>query len=112
MTVAQITPPAPRTDALADHAYCLPVVRELPPRPPTPPATAPGDDLARRRQRPDARDALGLHPPAAAGVTSPAVLEFGILGPLEVRADGRAVALGGAKPRAVLAVLRCTPISR
>ena len=30
MTVAQITPPAPRTDALADHAYCLPVVRELP----------------------------------------------------------------------------------
>ena len=34
-----------------------------------------------------------------------AVMEFGILGPLEVRADGRAVALGGAKPRAVLAVL-------
>ena len=30
MTVAQITPPAPRTDALAAHAYCLPVVRELP----------------------------------------------------------------------------------
>ena len=29
MTVAQITPPAPRTDALADHAYCVPVVREL-----------------------------------------------------------------------------------
>ena len=30
MTVAQITPPAPRADALAAHAYCLPVVRELP----------------------------------------------------------------------------------
>jgi len=30
MTVAQITSPAPRTDALAAHAYCLPVVRELP----------------------------------------------------------------------------------
>jgi hypothetical protein len=29
MTVAQITPPAPRADALAAHAYCLPVVREL-----------------------------------------------------------------------------------
>jgi hypothetical protein len=29
MTVAQITPPAPRTEAVA-HAYCLPVVRELP----------------------------------------------------------------------------------
>ena len=32
-------------------------------------------------------------------------MEFSILGPLEVRADGRAVALGGVKPRAVLAVL-------
>ena len=32
-------------------------------------------------------------------------MEFGILGPLEVRADGRAVPLGGTKPRAVLAVL-------
>jgi predicted ATPase/DNA-binding SARP family transcriptional activator len=32
-------------------------------------------------------------------------MEFGILGPLEVRAHGRAVPLGGAKPRAVLAVL-------
>ena len=31
--------------------------------------------------------------------------EFRILGPLEVRADGRAVQLGGARPRAVLAVL-------
>ena len=30
MTVAQITAPAPRTDAVAGHAYCLPVVRELP----------------------------------------------------------------------------------
>src|SRR3954454_1489947 len=29
MTVSQITPPAPRADALAAHAYCLPVVREL-----------------------------------------------------------------------------------
>ena len=34
-----------------------------------------------------------------------AVLEFGILGPLEVRADGRPVQLGGARPRAVFAVL-------
>ena len=33
------------------------------------------------------------------------VMEFGILGPLEVRADGRVVELGGVKPRAVLAVL-------
>jgi predicted ATPase/DNA-binding SARP family transcriptional activator len=32
-------------------------------------------------------------------------MEFGILGPLEVRADGRAVQLGGARPRAVFAVL-------
>src|SRR5215210_8506795 len=32
-------------------------------------------------------------------------MQFGILGPLEVRADGRTVALGGAKPRAVFAVL-------
>ena len=30
MTVAQITPPAPRTAAVAGHAYCLPVVREFP----------------------------------------------------------------------------------
>jgi predicted ATPase/DNA-binding SARP family transcriptional activator len=32
-------------------------------------------------------------------------MEFGILGPLEVRAEGRTVALGGARPRAVFAVL-------
>jgi hypothetical protein len=37
MTVAQVTPPAPRPDALAEHAYCLPVVRELP-VPPADPA--------------------------------------------------------------------------
>jgi hypothetical protein len=30
MTVAQITPPAPRTEAVPAHAYSLPVVRELP----------------------------------------------------------------------------------
>ncbi len=34
MTAAQISPPAPRTDAVAvfvaGHAYCIPVVRELP----------------------------------------------------------------------------------
>jgi len=30
MTVAEITPPTPRTDAHAGPAYCLPVVRELP----------------------------------------------------------------------------------
>ena len=30
MTVVQLTPPAPRTDALAAHSYGLPVVRELP----------------------------------------------------------------------------------
>jgi DNA-binding SARP family transcriptional activator len=34
-----------------------------------------------------------------------AVMQFGILGPLEVRADGRSVPLGGAKPRAALALL-------
>src|SRR3954454_15363730 len=32
-------------------------------------------------------------------------MEFGILGALEVRADGRAVDLGGPKPRALLTVL-------
>src|SRR4051795_4017419 len=32
-------------------------------------------------------------------------MELGILGPLEVRAAGRTVALGGARPRAVFAVL-------
>src|SRR4051794_20873478 len=32
-------------------------------------------------------------------------MEFGILGALEVRADGRTVELGGPKPRALLAVL-------
>src|SRR4051794_35200300 len=32
-------------------------------------------------------------------------MEFGILGPLEVRVDGRTVAFGGARPRAVFAVL-------
>jgi hypothetical protein len=30
MTVAQITPPTSRIEAVAGHAYCLPVVRELP----------------------------------------------------------------------------------
>ena len=30
MTVAQITPPASRIEAVAGHVYCLPVVRELP----------------------------------------------------------------------------------
>ena len=33
------------------------------------------------------------------------MLEFGILGPLEVRADGRPVQLGGARPRAIFAML-------
>jgi DNA-binding SARP family transcriptional activator len=32
-------------------------------------------------------------------------MEFSILGPLEVRAGGRAVVLGGTKPQALLAVL-------
>src|SRR5919199_1613229 len=32
-------------------------------------------------------------------------MQFSILGPLEVRADGHTPALGGPKPRAVLAVL-------
>ena len=32
-------------------------------------------------------------------------MEFRVLGPIEVRVDGRVVALGGPKPRAVLAVL-------
>src|SRR3954452_15654000 len=36
-------------------------------------------------------------------------MEFGILGPLDVRADGRTVALGGARPRAVFAVLALHP---
>jgi predicted ATPase/DNA-binding SARP family transcriptional activator len=41
-------------------------------------------------------------------------MEFAILGPLEVRRDGRVVALGGAKPRTLLAVLLLhanTPVS-
>jgi DNA-binding SARP family transcriptional activator len=33
------------------------------------------------------------------------IMEFSILGPLEVRRDGRPIALGGRKQRAVLAVL-------
>src|ERR687889_2475040 len=32
-------------------------------------------------------------------------MDFSILGPLEARADGRPVALGGAKPRGLLALL-------
>lgn len=36
---------------------------------------------------------------------SAAVVEIGVLGPLEVRVDGREVALGGAKQRALLAIL-------
>ena len=42
---------------------------------------------------------------SARGNVRRAVIEFRILGPLEVRADGRAIELGGVKPRAVLAVL-------
>ena len=33
------------------------------------------------------------------------MLEFSVLGPLEVRADGQPLALGGAKRRALLALL-------
>ena len=36
-------------------------------------------------------------------------MEFGILGPLEVRANGRALELGGPKPRALLTVLALHP---
>ena len=36
-------------------------------------------------------------------------MDFSILGPLEVRADGRSVSLGGTKPRALLAVLLLHP---
>jgi hypothetical protein len=39
MTGAQLSPPAPRTDALAVDASCLPVVREAP----APVAGCPGD---------------------------------------------------------------------
>src|SRR4051794_19323601 len=35
----------------------------------------------------------------------PASIEFRVLGPLEVLVDGRAVAIGGPKPRALLALL-------
>jgi hypothetical protein len=38
MTAAQISSAAPRAEAVAGHAYCLPVVRELPL-----PAADPGD---------------------------------------------------------------------
>jgi DNA-binding SARP family transcriptional activator len=37
------------------------------------------------------------------------MMEFGVLGPLEVRRDGRAVPLAGGKPRAVLALLLLHP---
>ncbi len=30
MTAAQISPPASLREAVAGHAYCIPVVRELP----------------------------------------------------------------------------------
>jgi hypothetical protein len=30
MTAAEISPSSPRTEAVAGHAYCIPVVRELP----------------------------------------------------------------------------------
>src|SRR5216683_1587082 len=36
-------------------------------------------------------------------------MEFGILGPLEVRADGKIVRLGGAKQRMLLAALLLEP---
>ena len=36
-------------------------------------------------------------------------MEFRILGPLEVISDGQALDLGGAKPRALLAVLLLNP---
>ena len=40
-----------------------------------------------------------------AGVPALKIMDFAILGPLEVRRDDRRVVLGGAKPRAVLTVL-------
>ena len=109
MTVAQITPPTPRTDALADHAYCLPVVREL-----TLPRRRPRwhPHLVTTSQRPGVSTPTygtrSVSPACRAG-SNVAVMEFGILGPLEVRADGRPVALGGARPRAVFAVLALHP---
>src|SRR5262245_56285602 len=36
-------------------------------------------------------------------------MEFGILGPLEVWADGREVSIGGRRPRALLAILLLHP---
>jgi DNA-binding SARP family transcriptional activator len=42
-------------------------------------------------------------------LASPSDIEFRILGPLEVRQEGRAVALGGSKQRALLAVLLLHP---
>ena len=59
----------------------------------------------------DGADVGGRHDPPrplAAGLqngNSRQDMRFRILGPLDVEAEGRAVALGGAKPRAVLAVL-------
>jgi hypothetical protein len=46
MTVAQITPPTPRTEALAGHAYGLPWSASARFRSPTPPPTARGNHLA------------------------------------------------------------------
>src|SRR5438128_560077 len=48
---------------------------------------------------------LELGQAAEAVLEEPQRLEFGILGPLDVSADGRPLALGGQKQRAVLAVL-------
>src|SRR5690348_1834472 len=39
------------------------------------------------------------------GSELPGVMEFGILGPLEVRRDGQALSLRGARRRALLAIL-------
>ena len=57
MTVAQITPPAPRTDASPATRTACPSSASSRARSPTPPATAPGDDLAAPGVAPDVRDA-------------------------------------------------------
>lgn len=48
---------------------------------------------------------MRLHWSDQIGRSSVPRMEFGILGPLEVRTDSGAVAIGGAKPRALLALL-------
>src|SRR5215210_1159827 len=87
--------PARRVDVRTGHTYAIPVVRELP-RP------APALDAGWCAPR---RAGLWLARRQRSRVGCGVAMEFSILGPLEVRAEAQLLALGGTKPRALLAVL-------